>query len=353
MNQFIEFVEIKNFKSIKQIKFDCSRINIFIGKPSSGKSSILEAISFLGSPGNDYFFNDYIHYETLNNLFFDNELRKNIRVETNICEAYLRFFNNNKSFGYFFDSFKLGYEAISSEDSYLEANSIFNQLNNNLKSSPEKIELFPRYFFEVQNSGVFEGLSKKYDNRVKKYIFRRLLKHDSLFAKYLTPPDGNNLMTILQYNSEIITLLSSIFRDCGFTLEVDFIDNRIKVQKKKKGAVFSFPFSMISDSLQRLAIHLSAIMSNEDSIIIFEEPEIHQYSAHISIIGEQINKSKENQFFISTYNPLLIHSIINNVDSDCKIFEVSIENYETKITELPDNEIQKYKELNPYQMQYI
>ena len=46
----IKSLEIKNFKSIKKLSADCSRINIFIGEPNSGKSNILEALSLFSVP---------------------------------------------------------------------------------------------------------------------------------------------------------------------------------------------------------------------------------------------------------------------------------------------------------------
>lgn len=48
----IQTLKIKNFKSIKSMKLDCKRINLFIGQPNVGKSNILEAIGLLSFIGN-------------------------------------------------------------------------------------------------------------------------------------------------------------------------------------------------------------------------------------------------------------------------------------------------------------
>lgn len=46
MPQFIQNIQIKNFKSAKNVRFeDCKRINLLIGKPNVGKSNLLEALS--------------------------------------------------------------------------------------------------------------------------------------------------------------------------------------------------------------------------------------------------------------------------------------------------------------------
>ncbi|UFH52929.1 AAA family ATPase [Spirosoma sp. KNUC1025] len=47
-NNFLNWVEIKNFKSIKDLRLDCKRVNIFIGRPNVGKSNILEGLGLLG-----------------------------------------------------------------------------------------------------------------------------------------------------------------------------------------------------------------------------------------------------------------------------------------------------------------
>ncbi|MCX8000374.1 MAG: AAA family ATPase [Leptospiraceae bacterium] len=40
-------IRIQNFKSIQSLTLNPKRVNLFIGKPSSGKSNILEALAFL------------------------------------------------------------------------------------------------------------------------------------------------------------------------------------------------------------------------------------------------------------------------------------------------------------------
>ena len=41
-------LEIKNFKSIKELNIQCGRLNVFVGTNSSGKSTIQQAILFVG-----------------------------------------------------------------------------------------------------------------------------------------------------------------------------------------------------------------------------------------------------------------------------------------------------------------
>lgn len=51
MDHFIDHLEIRNFKSIRELKLTgFKRINLFIGRPNVGKSNLLEALSLFSLP---------------------------------------------------------------------------------------------------------------------------------------------------------------------------------------------------------------------------------------------------------------------------------------------------------------
>ena len=70
----IQTLEIENFKSIKHLKMECKRINLFIGEPNTGKSNILESLGLLSYPYYGDKFKQYVRFETMSNLFFDQNL---------------------------------------------------------------------------------------------------------------------------------------------------------------------------------------------------------------------------------------------------------------------------------------
>lgn len=102
MKNHLEYVEIKNFKSVKDLRLDCGRINVFVGKPNVGKSNILEAIGLLGAE-NSYsnkFCEGIARYETLNNLFYDSVIiDQEISVSTNLKSCFLKYFHQVNKFG--------------------------------------------------------------------------------------------------------------------------------------------------------------------------------------------------------------------------------------------------------------
>jgi len=84
----IKTLEIKNFKSIKQLKLDCKRINILIGEPNTGKSNILETLG-LFSYGQYYGFGqlqDFVRFERTTNLFRDEFIDEPLDIKTDMLE---------------------------------------------------------------------------------------------------------------------------------------------------------------------------------------------------------------------------------------------------------------------------
>ena len=95
MKNNITELEIKNFKSIKDIKIDCKRINVFIGEPNVGKSNILEALSlYVAQTSSPQFpiLKEYVRYEKLSNLFYDQDRKNTVSVKSNIGNVYLHYY---------------------------------------------------------------------------------------------------------------------------------------------------------------------------------------------------------------------------------------------------------------------
>jgi AAA15 family ATPase/GTPase len=74
---------IKNFKSIKELNIDCRRINLFIGESNTSKSNILEALgllSWIGHPPHKENLNNYLRFEGIEDLYFDNLLDEKMMI---------------------------------------------------------------------------------------------------------------------------------------------------------------------------------------------------------------------------------------------------------------------------------
>ena len=67
------------------------------------------------------------------------------------------------------------------------------------------------------------------------------------------------------------------------------------MKEKGAGEIFLIPFHSIADTLQRMIFYKAAIESNQNSVLIFEEPEAHSYPPYISKITQEIINSEQNQ----------------------------------------------------------
>ena len=70
--------EVKGFKSLVDVGLDLGAVNVFIGANGSGKSSLLEAIGFLGAAASGKLDQEALRYRGLR--FGNNELFQSIRL---------------------------------------------------------------------------------------------------------------------------------------------------------------------------------------------------------------------------------------------------------------------------------
>ena len=68
-------VHIQNFKSVRDLKFDAKRVNVFIGEPNTGKTNILEALALLSEgvhgPAE---FKEVFRFRSVADLFTDQQV---------------------------------------------------------------------------------------------------------------------------------------------------------------------------------------------------------------------------------------------------------------------------------------
>ena len=303
---FIDNIEIKNFKSIRHQKIEgCKRINVFIGYPNVGKSNILEALS-LGS-----YLNDRSDYAALNTI---------------------------ARFDKFKDLFSIGDLKIPFEitfDAHLKLSFEYdNAANLNFRVS-ESINpdadfnqnIWNVHFSKSENTVAIK--SWDYDNRNLKedkpnFNFN-LLKYEFLknsfvseqSALHLSFPYGENLFEVLRNNSDLR-------KDCGALLReynLKFLfesNNELKITRQiDEDTFFSIPFFQIADTLQRLFFYKTAIFTNKDAVILLEEPESHMFPPYISkFINDIIFDENKNQYFIATHSPFVLNDLMDNLKAD-------------------------------------
>ncbi|MEA2074826.1 MAG: AAA family ATPase [Euryarchaeota archaeon] len=296
----IKDLEIKNFKSIKHLRLDCKRINLFIGEPNTGKSNILETFGLLSHL---YYgeLEKFVRFESMSNLFYDENLEDKIEIK----------FDEN--------TFKVEF-----------GNGTFRGINNLNKQV---------FGYDYDGHGSCAGLDVY--KFLKFYKFEVLRGFPRQESEFLLPPFGDNLLAVILTRKDLRKLMKQIFNTSGLRVVLKPQERKIEVQKEIEDIVIAYPYSLVSDTLQRIVFHLIAIETNKDSVIVFEEPESHAFPYYTKSLAERIALDKaNNQYFIATHNPYLLLSILEKAHKDdVAVFITYFEDYQTKVKPLSEEEL--------------
>ncbi len=314
MVKVIKSLEIRNFKSIKFLDINCRRINIFIGEPNTGKSNILESLGIFsyGAYGS-YALNgirDFVRLERMSNLFYDENLDEKIEIKCDGKKFEMEFKN-----GKFQGVFREGDKELGKFD------------------------------YDYSGMGFVPNLSSV--SSFKFYRFTILKKFEIKDSEFLLPPLGRNLLSVLMTHKELKSTVSQIFEPFGLRLVFKPQEEKIEVLKEQEDVFIAYPYSLASDTLQRIIFYLLAVNSNKDSILVFEEPEAHAFPYHTKFLAEKIALDKNNnQYFISTHNPYFLLSIIEkSYKEDVGIFVTYFKEYQTKVKLLSEEDIEEIMNL--------
>ncbi len=304
---FIDNIEIKNFKSIRHQKIEgCKRVNIFIGYPNVGKSNILEAISAIQfCKSNKGSFHDLCRYENVAELFFEANVREPAKISYNTHTTVNIKYGNEENIEFYTSSY--GSNVDISGIAYVP--------------SPVEMDIF-KYQFSL--------------NYVGKDIYTR---------KHLQSPFGNNLFLIVGDSINLRKDFNLLLNDYGIKLLVDKVSNSLRLIKEiSEDSIFQLSYSLLADTLQRLFFYKAAIQSNHDSVLILEEPEAHMFPPYIKKLTTDILLDKTNQFFLSTHSPYVLDELILEAGDDLSVYLVDYKNGETIIHYLSSDDLSEIRQ---------
>jgi AAA15 family ATPase/GTPase len=319
----IKDFQIKNFKSIRDVRLSCKKINLFIGEPNTGKSNLLEVFALLSfcAYKKNYELKDFVRFEKISNLFFDDDIGKNIVLKDTFEEIVFEFFVRDLKF----------YGVV--EAKYVKNNAPFR----------EETLFFELSFSNGGGNCSLSNFLKNYLYNIKFYRFKKQNVFADLQSSFLLPPYGDNLLSVLMSNKEIKGAVMQLLKQFNYRLMFRPQENKMEIIKEYDDILISIPYFLISDTFQRLIFYLSAILSNRNSVLILEEPESHTFPYYTKFLAECIAlDNKDNQFFITTHNPYFLLSVLEKAKKDdVAIFVVYLEDYETKIKMLTEKEMEE------------
>ncbi len=310
MSNFLRHIQIENFKSVKNIEIDhFNRINLFIGRPNVGKSNIIEALSlfsipFLGENVSKKLSN-LIRLENESELFFNGNIDRDAKIRTNEGEC------------------RMGYHP--KEGLIIDVNFYGNS-----------------FVYKVDDKLNVKGgfRNDSFESPIKKYVFRTDVKYKKSHSKYLIPPFGFNLLSIIEHYDDLKQQVMRLFKEYNLDIAFDKASQTIKViQSEEKNSLFLIPYNSIADTLQRIIFFKAAIASNNNSILLFEEPEAHSFPPYMAHLTQEMIYKKDNQYFIATHSPFILNDLLENSRSELAVFVVHYEQHETKVRRLSDDEM--------------
>lgn len=311
MNHIINHIRIRNFKSIRDLELsEFRKINLFIGKPNVGKSNLLEALSLFNVsifkseirelPSKKI--KEFIRFENEPELFFEGEIERRINININNLECSI-----------FKDNIRV-----------LELDTNDNKFSNFVKG----------FFIEFHTN-----FSTKRPT-IKSYFFKTSVKYQKDNNAYLTPPFGKNILQVIESLPNLKQTIINWFRQYNLKIASDSASHSLKVFKKiNDDEIFLIPYTSIADTLQRLIFYKTAIQSNENSVLVFEEPEAHSFPPYIVEFTQEVINSTSNQFFMATHSPIIVNDFLENAREDLSIFMVDFRDGQTVAKALSRDEI--------------
>jgi len=309
---------IRNFKSIKDLKISCKKLNVFIGEPNSGKSNIIEALSLRSQNAiGDTLNKEMFRYNNVGDLFFDFNINNPIEISS--------------------EGFKTVLNYAIRDDGSPE-----NRFHFLLHAEKDKDR--PT---EISHDGQASSGGSNQMTNVHLYEYKRLSKFSYSYTPHLSVPHGDNLPSLLLSNSEYKKWVSDFLKSKGLTLTLKPSDNELLASKMIDGEIYSYPYFSISETLQRIIFYTIAIKSNKDSILLFDEPESNTFPFYTKFIAERIALDSVNQFFITTHNPYLLLSLIEkSKEEDLNVCIVQMRDYQTIVTQLNQEQTSEVLDLN-------
>jgi len=312
-------LSVSNFKSVRQLDIECKKVNLFIGEPNTGKSNILEALGFLGwlgQPG-DIPLTDSIRFQTMPNLFYDQLLDQDIAVKASTTDTS-------------YPKLDVALKHDKSKFIFLE------------RGEPFRVVTYEGKWDEGAT------ISTKLAN-IKLFRFKTLDRYDSNQSESLRPPNGDNLFSVVISSKSLRETMTEFFRKYGLKLVMKPHEKVFELQKEVDDLVFSYPYTLTSDTLRRIIFYTVAIASNKDSILVFEEPESHAFPYYTKYLGERIALDQTNQFFIATHNPYLLSAIIEKAPKqDVQVFITYFKDFQTRVKPLAANQLSELMEGDPF-----
>ncbi|WP_290796262.1 AAA family ATPase [Flavihumibacter sp. UBA7668] len=325
----IHKLAISNYKSVKELTITPKRVNIFIGEHNTGKSNILEALTWFSANAlQQTTFHELFRFKNVSNFFFDSNGNNSIEINTDEISCRIRYARNNNG------------ALLNFFEGVIYPTGLFNNNVDELFHSRNNQEVCTFQLSFKENT--IENVKMTPPTNFRTYQFKRLERFENGYLPFLSPPFGENIPILLQSNSIWKQMVSEFIRSKGFRLVIKPTENEIEIAKDVNEELYSFPYQTISETMQRYIFLLLAVETNENSIMVLDEPEANMFPFFVKEFAERIELNQSNQYFISTHNPYLLGSLLEKTKKeDIAVFVTKMNDFKTTAKPCNEEQIQE------------
>ena len=342
----INLIHIKNFKSIVNILMnDISDFSIFAGANGVGKSNIFEAIEFFKTIVQFGAVTAIKKYGGYDNIHSRKMRKENARkflfeIDIDIDRNYhykLEVFSLDED-PYLKEIFKIDGKIVAKRDkddislsnTPLDINFLKEQTVLNLISKESKV--FLDFIKATKRYTIDPNLAREPDDFTSEIILEKDASNITTVLSNIEKNNSEDVEEIIETMQLLIPNLEKI------SIRKEKLINKMVSTFKEHGSKSTFPARLVSDGTIYALSILAIIYSNNNGIIMIEEPERGLHPKAISELVEFFRqKSEQYPIFINTHNEAIIKKAKPN-----ELFIISKEDGQTKLF----NILQKFPKLD-------
>jgi len=285
-----------------------------LGGPNAGKSNLLEALSLFSLPflreNTSKKVTGFIRLKYPAQLFYNGNVNLPVTVTTNRQTCEIQYQQDNGLF--------LNIQSEEGRGAY----TIDGKLNFRWGRIPQ------------------------YYPSIRKYSFLADLTFRKESPYCLTPPHGDNLLDVLRVYGELKDDISGLLGAYELPLVIDgSMDLKIVQSRGQTDTeiqeIFLVPYSSMADSIQRLIFYKAAIKSNDNSVLLFDEPEAYMPPSYISMLAQDIVNQTDNQYFMSVKSTQFIKELLGRAGEELAVFSLEYRNGQTAIKRMSGEEVRR------------
>lgn len=307
----IDTIRVVALKSIKDLTVKCSKLNLFVGTNSSGKSTFLQALLLLTQQELNGKYISIGDFREVRNYYMPNDsIRIEIIEKNKTKPAWIEFIEDKE---------KEAYNIRTSMDETF----VFEIMETDECIDPEQtdflVDEFGFHYLSCHRIGVNDIYAKNMLNESDfgidgEYALAYLLKNESeVVPDELVVKDidvTNSLLEQVNYWLNYIVGTTLLINDIKKTnyLQVKYNNNPANASSE---ALYCRPINVGSGISYLISIIISCLGAESDSIIIIENPEIHLHPKAQSKLCDFIYfvSKAGRQLFVETHSDHIFNGL--------------------------------------------